>query len=372
MRILYCIPSMEGGGTERQVTYLARELVRDGCEVHVALNRGGQNLDTLEASGATVHRLGPLSNHDPRIFLRLRQLIRVIEPDVSQCWLLQMELLGGLASMSCRVPWIFSERSSAQAYPPTAKHALRIRIAAFAAAIVSNSEAGDEYWRSRVPAGVARYVIPNGLPLDEIAATPAASEAEAGTQTGEALVLWAGRLDPGKNADTLVRALARVPAGTRFKAVLCGEGPERGALESLVRELKGGDRIRIAPYVTNLWSLMKRASVLVSLSRFEGSPNVVLEAMACRCPLSVSDIAAHRALLDEESALFSAPDNVDGVAEGIVSCINDPASARRRADAAAALSERYGARSAAAQYLRIYRDVLARRRGGSSSTSHSI
>src|SRR5918993_402699 len=144
MRILYCIPSMEGGGTERQVTYLARELVRDGCEVHVALNRGGQNLDTLEASGATVHRLGPLSNHDPRIFLRLRQLIRVIEPDVSQCWLLQMELLGGLASMSCRVPWIFSERSSAQAYPPTAKHALRIRIAAFAAAIVSNSEAGEE------------------------------------------------------------------------------------------------------------------------------------------------------------------------------------------------------------------------------------
>ena len=351
---------MEGGGTERQVTYLARELVREGCDVHVALNRGGQNFEALAETGAAIHQLGPLPNHDPRIFLRLRRLIRAIEPDISQCWLLQMQLLGGLASMSRRVPWILSERSSVQAYPRTLKRALRVRMASWAAAIVSNSAAGDEYWRSRVPAGLPRYVIPNGLPLDDIAAAPEATDVEAGTQAGEALVVWAGRLIPGKNAETLVHALARVPPGTRFKAVLCGEGPERASLESQVAELGLGASVRIAPYVANLWSLMKRASVVVSTSRFEGSPNVVLEAMASRCPLIVSDIASHRELLSEESALFTAPDDVDGVAEGIVSSINDPLAARRRADAAAACAERYGSRSAATQYLALYRDVRSR------------
>jgi glycosyltransferase involved in cell wall biosynthesis len=99
------------------------------------------------------------------------------------------------------------------------------------------------------------------------------------------------------------------------------------------------------------------------MSRFEGSPNVVLEAMACRCPVIVSDIAAHRELLDDHSALFFAPDDVEGVAGGIVSSITDTVTARRRAGVAAVRAERYGSGAAAAQYLAVYRDVLSARRG---------
>jgi glycosyltransferase involved in cell wall biosynthesis len=47
---------------------------------------------------------------------------------------------------------------------------------------------------------------------------------------------------------------------------------------------------------------MKTVRVLVSTSVFEGQPNAVLEAMACGCPLVVSDIAAHREFLDDETA----------------------------------------------------------------------
>jgi glycosyltransferase involved in cell wall biosynthesis len=353
---------MAGGGTERQLTYLVRELVREGCAVHVALNHSGPNLAALGASGATIHQLGPLSNHDPRIFLRLDRIIRTIAPDVCQCWLLQMELLGGLSSMMNGVPWIFSERSSAPAYPPTLKNALRIRVASRADAIVSNSAAGDEYWQTRVPNSVPRYVIPNGLPLHEIAGVPPASDIEADTKPGHALVLWAGRLDAGKNAKSLIRALGLLPSTVRFRALLCGDGPERTALESLVAELRLGDRIRIAGYVPNLWSLMKRASLLVSVSRFEGSPNVVLEAMAAGCPLIVSDIAAHRELLDEASALFTPTDDAAMVASRIENAIADREGARRRAEAAALRVEPLGVSRIAARYLDIYRDVLSRQR----------
>jgi glycosyltransferase involved in cell wall biosynthesis len=61
--------------------------------------------------------------------------------------------------------------------------------------------------------------------------------------------------------------------------------------------------------VDNLWDLMSCADAFVSLSRFEGCPNAVLEAMACGCPVVVSDIPAHREMLDESSARFADPDD---------------------------------------------------------------
>ena len=273
-----------------------------------------------------------------------------------------MELLGGLGSLLNRVPWIVSERSSAAAYPRTLKNVLRTAIAARADAIVSNSAAGNEYWRARVTDDLPRFVVPNGLPMHQIAAAPVASDDEAGAEFGDLLVLWAGRLDAAKNAETLVRALALLHATSRVRAILCGDGPERANLETLIGVLGLADRVRIAGYVPNLWSLMKRASVLVSVSRFEGSPNVVLEAMAGGCPLIVSDIDAHRELLDEDSALFTGADDVALLASRIESAIADREGARRRAAAARSGVERYGARQVAADYLDIYRAVLSRRR----------
>ena len=59
MTVLHCIPSMEGGGAERQLTYLAAGLRRLGLDVHVAAGARGPNWERLLASGVTVHELQP-------------------------------------------------------------------------------------------------------------------------------------------------------------------------------------------------------------------------------------------------------------------------------------------------------------------------
>jgi glycosyltransferase involved in cell wall biosynthesis len=362
MRVLHCIPSMEGGGAERQLTYLAKELAREGCEVHVALTRGGANLRRLEASGATIHPLEPFGTHDPRILTRLMRTIRTIEPAIVHCWLLQMELLGGIASMAAGIPWVFAERSSVKAYPRTFKNYLRGRVAAFASGIVSNSSAGDQYWRERTKGGVRRYIVGNALPLDEIRAVPMATSEDAGTGSDEVCVLYAGRLDAGKNVESLVRALSQIRSTSPFRALLCGEGPLWSHVEHLIDTYGLEERVRLVGYVPNLWSLMKRADVLVSPSRFEGCPNVVLEAMACGCPLIASDIRAHREILDDQSAVFFDVNDAGALADQIDAVLSDPESASRRARTAQARAERYALTHIVQQYLSVYRDVLSRRR----------
>jgi glycosyltransferase involved in cell wall biosynthesis len=196
---------MAGGGAERQLTYLAAEFVRMGCDVHVAVVQGGPNLPRLEATGAMIHRLHSAGNYDPQILYKLLATIRRVKPDVVQCWLLQMEVMGGFASFLSGTPWVFSERASEEAYPSSLKMWLRVKVARLASAIVSNSQTGDRYWAQRSSEGVKRCVIPNCLPFDDIAAAPQATADETGVAPGEPIVLIAGRMERQKNFETVVR-----------------------------------------------------------------------------------------------------------------------------------------------------------------------
>ena len=274
-----------------------------------------------------------------------------------------MDIVGGLAALATDTPWLFSERSSSGAYAPTVKTLVRGRMACLADGIVANSQGGKRYWDSRVGPAVPRHVVRNGLPLDEIDAVPAATDDDMGAEANEPTVLSAGRFDEGKNALTLVAALHRVGTGARFHALLCGDGPLRADVERLVAAGHLARRIQIAGFAANLWALLKAAGLLVSVSRFEGSPNVVLEAMACRCPLVVSDIPAHRELLDERSALFVDADDPDDIARAIAAVLSDPTAARQRANDARERAELHALPDIAEQYFGVYHEVLTRTRG---------
>lgn len=358
MRILHFIPSMGGGGAERQLAYLAEELTRLGWEVHVALLSGGPNMDRLRASGAVIHPLAARSNYDPGILFQLLRTVKSVKPDLIQVWMLQMEVLGGAAAQMARVPWVFSERSSALCYPLTLKSRLRVSMASRAGAIVSNSTGGDEYWRARLGSRVPRWVIPNALPLDEIEAARAAGPEETGLGPEQKVVLYVGRFSPEKNLETLLLALRQVVSQPGIVAVLCGDGPSRSTIERQVQEYGLGDRVRLPGYISAVWSWMKRADVFVSVGLFEGHPNTVLEAMACGCPLVVSDIPAHREFLDEHSALLVNPRAPAEIAQAIGSVLSTPERATGRAQAARAQAAAWSAPAIARQYEQVYQVLI--------------
>lgn len=103
------------------------------------------------------------------------------------------------------------------------------------------------------------------------------------------VLLGIGKLKPQKNFAYLVRAFARVRALRPARLIILGEGPERAALLSLARELKVADAVSLPGFVANPFAYFGRAAVFILSSAWEGFANVLIEALACGCPVVSTD-----------------------------------------------------------------------------------
>ena len=103
------------------------------------------------------------------------------------------------------------------------------------------------------------------------------------------VILAAGRLSNVKDFPTLIRAFHRISETKPIRLIILGEGRQRTKLEELVRTLKLKDRVSLPGYVGNPYAFMSRASLFVLSSKFEGLPNVLIEALACGCPCVSTD-----------------------------------------------------------------------------------
>lgn len=364
MRILHCIPSMLGGGAERQVCYLAEELVRRGHQVDVALLQGGPNLERLEAVGARVHWLPPLQHAwDPRGPWHLRAVMRETGAEVVQTWLTRMDAWGGLAARSLGLPWIFSERSGCVFTSSSmADRGFRALIGQ-TDYVVANSESAATAWRGYLGPAHKIAVVSNALPVDEIARAPLADRAALGVAEGAPFVLFSGRFQRAKGTAALAQALARLlPSRPALHAVACGVGPSLDEFRRIVDAAGVGARVLTPGYRNDLWSLMRSASVLVSPSHLEGRPNVVMEAMAAGVPLALSTIGPHRELVPEAASQWFDIDDVAAMTRAMAAVLDDPEGAAVRVEAARAVLGAHAASVMAEAYEKVYREVLRARR----------
>jgi len=92
-----------------------------------------------------------------------------------------------------------------------------------------------------------------------------------------------------KDQVTLLRAFAKLRARHPARLLILGEGNQRPALEALARELGIAADVRLAGFVPNPLAYMRRARLFVLSSAWEGLPTVLIEALACGCPVVSSD-----------------------------------------------------------------------------------
>ena len=106
---------------------------------------------------------------------------------------------------------------------------------------------------------------------------------------GKFLVLGVGSLTRPKDFSTLLKAFALVRKHIPARLIILGEGKERNSLVGLSKKLGIEDDFSLPGFVDNPFVFMQQASVLVLSSRREGLPNVLIQAMACGCPVVSTD-----------------------------------------------------------------------------------
>jgi len=138
------------------------------------------------------------------------------------------------------------------------------------------------------------------------------------------LLLSVGNLVDLKGHDLVIRSLAALP-----DTMLClvGEGPDRGRLEALVRDVGVGDRVRFVGQVpqSELPRYYSAADALVLASSREGWPNVLLEAMACGTPVVSARVGGTPEVVTSRAAgvLFE-PRTVDALRDAIQGLLKNP------------------------------------------------
>ncbi len=107
--------------------------------------------------------------------------------------------------------------------------------------------------------------------------------------TGVPAICAAGRLQRQKDFPTLIRAFAKLRAGRDCRLLILGEGSARPRLEALITELGLADQVALVGFQANPYAYLARADLFVLSSAWEGSPNVLTEALALGTPVVATD-----------------------------------------------------------------------------------
>lgn len=135
--------------------------------------------------------------------------------------------------------------------------------------------------------------------------------------------VFVGRHVPVKGLDILLEAwaLAEMPANSQL--TLAGDGPERGRLIALAKQLGIEESVKFPGLVQDVPALLCANNLYVQASHQEGLPNAVLEAMANALPTVATRVSGHEDMItDAETGFLVPPNNPAALSAALVRIAN--------------------------------------------------
>jgi len=180
----------------------------------------------------------------------------------------------------------------------------------------------------------------------------------------EKVVLAVGRLSREKGHADLIAALVElreIDPALKFKLVVVGDGPEGGRLEQAVTDLGLQERVRFIGHVDDVAPYYSIADVLALPSHSEGSPNVLLEAMAAGVPVAATNVGGVPEIaVSEKNALLVPAQRPRLFAEALHRVLTDSKLAQTLSlNAAAHVAAHFSPAAQAKSVIRIYEELLS-------------
>lgn len=323
MRIAIVQAGIGAGGAERVISMLAQDRCRRGDEVHVLAFSDDTEAPYFPLDPRVrLHCLGAFSGvaggnslwRALKKAVALRKVLADIQPDILLSYLTKINVLSLLASLGTQLPVIISERNNPQRQR---RHRLWDFFAAVlfprAAAIVAQTVTA----KRQFPSSLQRLteVIPNPCRSPEWDTRNSRDE-DADRQR----IVAVGRLTEQKGFDILVEAFALIADKyPNWTLTIYGEGPDRDLIEAEISAQGLHDRVCLPGITETPGSWIADAAVFVLSSRYEGFPNVLVEAMAAGLPVvaSACDYGPREIITDGLSGILVDPECPVALAQGL-------------------------------------------------------
>ncbi|MBI3965510.1 MAG: glycosyltransferase [Chloroflexi bacterium] len=287
-RILLVIDCLEVGGAQQHLLTVARGLTRAGFELVVATSGREPLAHEFRRAGIPVLSLTRRSiKHrlSPTFVARLSWLAVHGCFDLIHAHLHSASVAAAVGARISGLPLVLTGHSM-NTWAPAHHRRLARWANRQATAVIAVS---DNIAAMVAAGGVRAQIIPNGTAIPELtvsAASAIALRVTLGLPASAYVIGYVGRFTPDKNPLLFVNVAALVAARCpNAQFLLIGDGPLRQVAEARGRQLGIADRLHFLGFQPNAVELQPAADVLALTSNSEGSPLVVLEAMAAGRPV---------------------------------------------------------------------------------------
>lgn len=362
VKIAFGITELDPGGAERAFVQLITRLDRSHWEPHVfCLSEGGDLVEPLEKAGVPVTCMGVKSSRDLLVIRKIVKYLKNLQPQILQTYLYHANIAGRIAGKLGGVKTIVSgirvaERRSK--FPlwldRQTDHMVDIHVCV--------SEDVAQFTRETGKIGQEKLVvIPNGVEFERFSTAEPADLGQFGIPPGAITAIVVGRLDPQKGPLDLLEALKKViPDHPDFHVLYVGSGPLEEELREQIQMLNFSNQVHLAGWRGDIPELLKASSMLILPSKWEGMPNVVLEAMAAGLPVISTRVEGISEILtDSETGLLAPVGETRILAEKIEQLLANPSLASQLGHNAQSLaSKEFTWKKTVEKYENLYLSLL--------------
>ena len=331
-----------GGGPEKTILNSAALADRSRFEVSVCYIRplGDEDLSirtSAEQLGVDYLEVFQNGKFDRKVFQKVRQIVRQKRIDLvhshdykTDFYNLILARREGIIPLSTAHGWTGHTRRERLIYYPVEKRLLRY----FPIVICVSSEIAATLLRSGVK-HERICVIPNGIDPDTFRRRDdqvVEYRTKLNCNPDEIIIGSVGRLEPQKRFDLLIESFAKIHQEfPRARLMIAGEGSQRDSLQSLINRLNLTNVCRLIGHCSQVIQFYHALDLYVQSSDYEGTPNVVLEAMAMEVPIVATDAGGTTDILESNvDGLVVPVGNVDRLSESIAHCLTRPELTRQR------------------------------------------
>jgi glycosyltransferase involved in cell wall biosynthesis len=366
--VLYVIGQLHSGGSERQLYYLLRCMCQLGYRPEVVVWNYRERdvyVPLIRSLGVPIHPFHPESRAVTKMN-SLSSLIRRTQPQIVQSFSFYLNVVVAACTRRTTSVAIGGMRSALALDKKVNGSVLGLLSARWPPNQVYNSKAAAAYASRSHDTFVPKkiFVVSNGIDLDEFRPEPLPR-----TQTPRMIAI--GSLIPIKRLDRLLGAAALLRRrGLEFSLEIAGDGPLRAVLRQHAEDVGLTGAVTFSGYSPDVPSLLARSTLLVHSSDAEGTPNAVMEAMACGRAVVATDVGDVSSIIDNGKTGFVVPpSDGESFAQHIATLITDPNRCAEMGKAGRERAEQeFGLSRMANEMLAVYQTVTSAncRRGDAS------